>query len=155
MFTSEFIRASFTADGTLKRDPALRATTIIVLLLLISQILFTSLRPPTLSHPLRGQYVHPTYPLRILSSVQSVTGVVVVGEVIYPSNTEVSSLRYLRVGHSLIGGVWIGEVKTHNGQPLAVDENGIELGDSIYSAFVLQEAVRLFGSVQQTRALVM
>jgi hypothetical protein len=89
----------------------------------------------------------------VLSSVPSLTGVIVVGDIL-PSHgstrTEVQSLRYLRAAHSLIGGVWIEDkVVTLNGQPLAVDGQGKPLGDSIYSAFVLQEAVRLFQSQGQ------
>ena len=40
--------------------------------------------------------------------------------------------RYLRADHSLLGGVWVGDKAFGN-----------EIGDSIYSAFVLQEAIRL------------
>jgi hypothetical protein len=38
----------------------------------------------------------------------------------------------MRADHSLLGGVWIGEKAF-----------GQEIGDSIYTAFVLQEAIRL------------
>ncbi|KAJ9123297.1 hypothetical protein QFC22_001495 [Naganishia vaughanmartiniae] len=65
--------------------------------------------------------------VRILNSTQSVTGTVVVGENL------VEGYRFLRCDHSLLGGRWIKE-----------NERGATLyGDSIFSAFVLQEAGRL------------
>lgn len=50
-------------------------------------------------------------------------------------------LRYLRASHSLLGGVWIPKrVETiDNVEPLR-DSRGHPLGDSMYAAFVLQEA---------------
>jgi hypothetical protein len=54
------------------------------------------------------------------------------------------TLRYLRASHSILGGVWIGDqVKTIDNALPILDEQGTPLGDSIYSAFVLQEAARL------------
>jgi hypothetical protein len=55
-----------------------------------------------------------------------------------------TSLRYLRASHSILGGVWIGDNASTraNSAPL-LDAEGTPLGDSIYSAFVLQEAIRL------------
>ncbi|KII94950.1 hypothetical protein PLICRDRAFT_197034 [Plicaturopsis crispa FD-325 SS-3] len=106
------------------------------------------LRSPVLPHPLPDVYTHPVHPLRILSSTPSTTGVIVVGEVL-PSDgaTSVNSLRYLRASHSLLGGVWIGDrVATIDDVPPVVDKAGEPLGDSIYSAFVLQEAARLVSS---------
>lgn len=108
----------------------------------------TILRAPTLPKPLKEPYTHPSYPLRILSSVQSAySGVIVVGEAIAQpeSDSSLHSLRYLRAGHSLLGGVWIGDkvMTKQNAKPWLVDEQGQPLGDSIYSAFVLQEAIRL------------
>ena len=76
---------------------------------------------------------------------------VVVGESL-PSETWVPdspehqpmSLRYLRASHSILGGVWIGDnVSTRANSAPLLDAEGTPLGDSIYSAFVLQEAVRL------------
>ena len=47
----------------------------------------------------------------------------------------------------MLGGVWIGKkvhsMDTSKDAWIARDVNGDKLGDSIYSAFVLQEAVRL------------
>ena len=114
-------------------------------------LLLWRLGPPVLPQPLTEPYTHPSFPLRILSSVPSLTGIIVVGETL-PSDTWVpgtpeshpSSLRYLRASHSILGGVWIGDKASQRGSgaPL-LDAEGTPLGDSIYSAFVLQEAVRL------------
>ncbi len=107
--------------------------------------------PPLLPQPMTEPYTHPNFPLRILSSVPSVTGRVIVGEFL-PSDSWVpdaperypTSFRYLRASHSILGGVWIGDnVSTRNNESPALDATGTPLGDSIYSAFVLQEAVRL------------
>jgi hypothetical protein len=118
---------------------------------LLFPLLLWHLGPPVLPQPLTEPYTHPSFPLRILSSVPSVTGMIVVGETL-PSHTRVpgtfesypSSLRYLRASHSILGGVWIGDQVSQraSGAPL-LDAEGTPLGDSIYSAFVLQEAVRL------------
>lgn len=118
---------------------------------LLFPLLLWQLGPPVLSQPLTEPYTHPSFPLRILSSVPSVTGTIVVGETL-PSDTRVpgtsesypSSLRYLRASHSILGGVWIGDkiYQRTSGAPL-LDAKGTPLGDSIYGAFMLQEAVRL------------
>ena len=51
------------------------------------------------------------------------------------------SARYLRVSHSLLGGVWINEkVETIGNVEPVRDLDNNPLGDSIYAAFVLQEA---------------
>lgn len=107
--------------------------------------------PPLLPQPLTEPYTHPNLPLRILSSIPSVTGRIVVGEFL-PSDSWVpgtsgqypTSFRYLRASHSILGGVWIGDnVSTRDNSGPTLDAAGTPLGDSIYSAFVLQEAVRL------------
>jgi hypothetical protein len=122
-----------------------------LIIIVILPALHWCLGPPLVPQPIGEPYTHPKFPLRILSSVSSVTGIVVVGESI-PSDAWVSdpseryplSLRYLRASHSILGGVWIGDqVSTRaNGTPLH-DAKGTPLGDSIHNAFVLQEAVRL------------
>lgn len=57
---------------------------------------------------------------------------------------QLHSLRYLRASHSLLGGVWLGDnIVSIDGTPAAFDEEGTPLGDSIYTAFLLQEAIRL------------
>lgn len=126
----------------------------------------TVLRSPTLvGRPSALPYRHPSHPLRILSSVQSqYSGIVVVGEAMGDSPSGVPEsvplMRYLRAGHSLLGGNWMGEDVIKRG-PLAIQrETGEMLGDSIYNAFVLQEAIRLVERSQrdeseQENALVM
>ena len=121
--------------------------------------LMTFLRPPTLPHPLPEPYNHPSYPLRILSSVDSAySGVVVVGETTaedpnVPGNLD--HLRYLRAGHSLLGGVWVGpKAQAWDPELLLKDEAGQQLGDTIYSAFVLQEAA-LLAKKKPQNALIM
>ncbi|TCD69885.1 hypothetical protein EIP91_005962 [Steccherinum ochraceum] len=109
--------------------------------------------PPTLVKPLTQPWDHPSAPLRVLSSVRTpYSGVVVVGDILPPRTPEEASnltyptsLRYMRAGHSLLGGTWIGDkaiARDRNGH-VAIDESGTPLGDSIYSTFVLQEAARL------------
>lgn len=125
----------------------------IALLPLLPYVL-SHLHAPTLSKPLAETFVHPNASLRILSSVASpYSGVVVVGEIPSPSAAEIASgdvfephsVRYLRAGHSLLGGVWIGDrVYRRDGKgPLGVDANNNPIGDSIYGAFIMQEAARL------------
>ena len=113
-----------------------------------------SVHSPTLPKPLKQLWTHPSAPLRILSSVTSpYSGVVVVGEILPPSAADIAagnvnephSLRYLRAGHSLLGGVWTGErsYRLDGRGPLGLDANLNPIGDSIYSAFIVQEAARL------------
>ncbi|KAK2466436.1 hypothetical protein APHAL10511_002078 [Amanita phalloides] len=103
------------------------------------------LTSPILPHPLPAPYTRPDYPLRILSAEQSVTGLIIVAEVLpHERNAEVHSIRYLRASHSILGGVWLyGDLD--NQQPMT-DSFDTYLGDSIYAAFVLQEAVRFVNS---------
>lgn len=116
--------------------------------------LFPILRSPTLAGSGIFPYQIQDYPLRILSSKDSVTGVVVVGELLPPKPksevvdpTTMHSFRYLRASHSLLGGVWIGSsVASLDNVPSRTDQAGTPLGDSIYSTFVLQEAVRLINN---------
>lgn len=51
--------------------------------------------------------------------------------------------RFLRADHSLLGGRWIGKKVASDSR------NG--LGDSIYSTFVLQEAVRMIESKKKKK----
>lgn len=117
--------------------------------ILAAFFLFPVLRSPTLSGSGVFPYQSQDYPLRILSSKDSVTGVVVVGELLPPKAevadpTALHSIRYLRASHSLLGGVWIGSsVASLDGVPSRTDQAGTPLGDSIYITFILQEAVRL------------
>ncbi|TFY60680.1 hypothetical protein EVJ58_g4995 [Rhodofomes roseus] len=121
----------------------------LLLLPLLPFLTGTVLQPPTLVGKINDTpYVHPTYPLRILSSGRSqFSGVVVVGEALTSSPSGVLGsmppMRYLRAGHSLLGGNWMGEDVIKRG-PLAINrETGEMFGDSVYNAFVLQEAIRL------------
>jgi hypothetical protein len=123
------------------------------ILVLIAAVIIPAMRAPTLPHPLSEPYNHPKFPLRIISSVQSTTGLVVVGEAlpiaINNNITAIQSMRYLRASHSLLGGVWIGDrVATLNDASPVVDSQGTPLGDSVYAAFVLQEAARLVDSTE-------
>lgn len=115
--------------------------------------LFQNIQDPTLNKPLEVAFTHPQAPLRILSSVKSLySGVVVVGEVTPPTQaaieagnvTEPHSMRYLRAGHSLLGGVWTDDrvYRKDGSGPLGFDSNGVPIGDSVYGAFVTQEAAR-------------
>ncbi|KAI0638350.1 hypothetical protein C8Q77DRAFT_1090690 [Trametes polyzona] len=120
----------------------------IALLPLFPYLTSTILRGPTLPKPLPEPWTHPTHPLKILSSVRSTySGVVLVGEILpgVPEKTKgMDNLRYLRAGHSLLGGVWVGsKAQAEDRSLLLKDQDGQTLGDSIYSAFVLQEAARL------------
>jgi hypothetical protein len=135
--------------------PSTVALSVIPLVFVALLSLNPVLRSPTLVDSIVTPYNSPTYPLRILNSTQSKTGVVVVGEILPPadrSSTPLHSIRYLRASHSLLGGVWIGDkVATLDNFPPLTDQDGTPLGDSIYSAFVLQEAVRLVNSTPQGR----
>jgi hypothetical protein len=115
---------------------------------------------PTLRTPIDEPYVYPSDDpvVRVLSSTHSVTGQIVVGEALRPSNAKLQdlgpsyiySLRYLRADHSILGGVWTEEkvatLDSHS--EVTKDEYLTPLGDSIYSTFVLQEAARLVNSTK-------
>jgi hypothetical protein len=113
---------------------------------------------PVLKQPLTSTFQHPTYPLQILSSVSSVTGLIVVGQALpipgESSDNVVSSVRYLRAAHSLLGGVWTHErvtvIDPSSDESILTDSFGDPLGDSIYGVFVLQEAARLVNSTAKT-----
>lgn len=75
--------------------------------------------------PCRGlklPYTHPNNTVRLLASAAGPTGQIVAAE-----NLEMG-FRYLRADHSLLGGLWL-DVPQTRGQP----------GDSVYSAFMMQE----------------
>ena len=90
----------------------------------------------------RPPYRHPSYPLHILSSTQSLTGLIVVGEGLLRRDAK-NPIRYLRASHSILGGVWTEKNAIAETDTEVVDDTGTSLGDSIYSTFVLQEATRL------------
>lgn len=93
-----------------------------------------STRLPPITSP-RFPYVRMTHQttktasVRVLARQESTTGLIMVGEHIE------ESFRFLRADHSLLGGRWIGTKVASDSR------NG--LGESIYSTFVLQEAIRL------------
>ncbi|KIM46329.1 hypothetical protein M413DRAFT_441412 [Hebeloma cylindrosporum] len=114
---------------------------------------------PILPHPLSQVYTHPTYPLQVLSAEQSVTGLITVVEWLPPpdyqveNNQQLHSVRYLRASHSLLGGVWTHDkIQVLDDEQPLMDLAGGPLGDSIYSTFVLQEAVRLVNSTKAGKA---
>ena len=129
-------------------------------LLVIFGALWFKLHPrfanPVLPHPLPQVYTHPSYPLQILSAEQSVTGVITVAEWLPPPNYKeaddgsMHSLRYLRASHSLLGGVWVRDkVETLDNEEPVRDMHNNPLGDTIYAAFVLQEAALLVNSTER------
>ncbi|RXW21959.1 hypothetical protein EST38_g3914 [Candolleomyces aberdarensis] len=108
---------------------------------------------PVLPHPLKNTFIHPTHPVQVYSSVQSVTGLISVAEWLPPKQQGgpedelMHSARYLRASHSILGGVWTHDkVAVLPGEEPLKDSFGTPLGDSIYSAFTLQEAVRFVNS---------
>jgi hypothetical protein len=114
---------------------------------------------PILPHPLPHVYTHPTYPLRVLSAEQSVTGLITVVEWLPPldyqgeNDQELHSARYIRASHSILGGVWTHDkIQVLDDEQPLMDLAGGPLGDSIYSTFVLQEAVRLVNSTKTGKA---
>jgi len=64
--------------------------------------------------------------VNLLAKSDSVTGTIVVGEYVE------QGFRFLRADHSILGGRWIGERRY-----------GAPIGESIYGAFTLQEAIRM------------
>ncbi|KAL7342588.1 S-adenosyl-L-methionine-dependent methyltransferase, partial [Rhodotorula toruloides] len=91
-----------------------------------------------------------TLPPGILASRCSTTGWITVGEHVMPSpdgSTERDlTLRYLRADHSLLGGLWVGPSRDMLKMQYGVEpssEETVRRAESIYSTFILQEAVRL------------
>ena len=88
--------------------------------------------------PLVLPWLNDTGEVRLLASKSSITGRIVVSEHVS------MGFRYLRADHSLLGGFWI-ETPTRRG----------EIGDSIYTAFMLQEATRFVEAGPKDNALFM
>ena len=107
----------------------------------ISHVLLDS---PIYTHSLSKDsfpVIHPKHTEnQIFSSKKSVTGQVVVGELSPVSNNSKYSttMRYLRVDHSLIGGVW---VNTETNKVIS----------TIYPVFLLQEAARLISPASRSK----
>ncbi|XP_006456672.1 hypothetical protein AGABI2DRAFT_188516 [Agaricus bisporus var. bisporus H97] len=111
---------------------------------------------PVLPHPLDAAFTHPTGKFQILDAVESVTGLIVVGDILPHLEAEnedpLSSARYLRASHSLLGGVWTRDkARAIDNKSFLRDSFGTKLGDTVYSTFVLQEAVRLVNSTETGR----
>ncbi|KIY69737.1 hypothetical protein CYLTODRAFT_420421 [Cylindrobasidium torrendii FP15055 ss-10] len=125
-------------------------STILLVFIALAATIYPKLANSVLPHPLTEIYTHPSYPLQILQSTQSTTGLIVVGQSLdplpnaEPRDRQMSNVRYLRAAHSLLGGVWMGP-KIWRTTPTN-DSLGTPLGDSIYCAFTLQEAARLVNS---------
>ncbi|BGP25329.1 hypothetical protein JCM10295v2_004252 [Rhodotorula toruloides] len=89
-------------------------------------------------------------PPGVLASRRSVTGWITVGEHLMPppdgSHERDFTLRYLRADHSLLGGLWVGPsrdmLRMQYGAEPTEDET-VRRAESIYSTFILQEALRL------------
>ncbi|KAH8830424.1 spermidine synthase [Flagelloscypha sp. PMI_526] len=117
--------------------------------LLLVPPLHKPLSSPILPHPLPKPFRHPEVPLTILSSVESVTGLIVVGEIHRTSSEQgldqaMHSVRFMRANHSLLGGLWTDiKVFVLEGWDPWTDSFGDQLGDSVYAAFNIQEAVLL------------
>ncbi|KXN89518.1 Spermidine synthase [Leucoagaricus sp. SymC.cos] len=115
-------------------------------------IISPSFANPILPHPLSETFTHRSGRLQIHAAVQSVTGLVVVGDTLpspHGDDDSMHSARYLRVDHSLLGGVWMRDrAITLEHEPFVVDSYGAKLGDTVYSTFVLQEAARLVDSTK-------
>ncbi|KAJ8086884.1 hypothetical protein PM082_005709 [Marasmius tenuissimus] len=153
----DFSSASPSSAKTPKKSPSnsnkaylTKGTLLGALVTLAFTPLTSPLRSPILEHPYPETYTHPSFPLQIHSTVESTTGLVVVGEALKPPNADptdlkaMHSVRYLRAAHSILGGVWMGKrVHTIDGYAPVKDVHGNRLGDSIYGAFNLQEAARL------------
>ncbi|TIB34527.1 hypothetical protein E3P84_01771 [Wallemia ichthyophaga] len=78
----------------------------------------------------------------ILARTQSVTGQIIIGE------DAAQGFRYMRADHSLLGGLWVGPSKEslinqYGNKADLSDEVVVNNSESIYTTFLLQEAVRL------------
>ena len=132
-----------------KRVPSLLIYFVLMLLTSASHRYSPSIHSHFRTGQLEAPYIHPSGNVSILSSKQSTTGIIVVGETA-PGNEAYSQIRYLRASHSLLGGVWMNDRAMSMNASLATrDAAGNQLGDSIYAAFVLQEAVRLINSTSR------
>ena len=136
-------------------SPTQIRTTLLVAFTILWSIISPQFTNPILPHPLRELFTHPTGRLQIRSAVQSVTGLIEVGETLpSPRGEEDSmrSVRYLRADHSLLGGVWTKDrAVALDNEPLIEDSYGAKLGDTVYSTFALQEAARLVDSTETGR----
>ncbi|BGP32808.1 hypothetical protein JCM10296v2_004592 [Rhodotorula toruloides] len=118
-----------------------RTLVLVAVLALAHSVALTSSHCPSSSSHL---------PPDVLASRRSVTGWITVAEHVMPSpdgsNERDWTLRYLRADHSLLGGLWVGPsrdmLKMQYGTEPS-EEEVVRRAESIYSTFILQEAVRL------------
>nr|XP_019011130.1 uncharacterized protein I206_04442 [Kwoniella pini CBS 10737]OCF49911.1 hypothetical protein I206_04442 [Kwoniella pini CBS 10737] len=108
--------------------PLLLLIRIPFLVLALRQQIF--LRPPSTS---LQPYITANGELRVISSEKSITGQIVVAE-----NLK-DGYRFLRCDHSILGGRWIREVEDKSKST----GKRIDMGDSIFATFNLQEIVVL------------
>ena len=149
--------------ATPRRSPLADSSNLLrIAILPILPYILNNVYPPTLHRPLESPFTHALHPLRVLSSVDSPwSGIVQVAEILPPTPaqvqtgnvTELHSMRYLRAGHSLLGGVWIGDrvFRMDASGPLGQDKHSTAIGDSIYGAFVTQEAARFAQRAKPTK----
>lgn len=124
----------------LSNNPAFYSSVALAVPFIVSII--SQARSPCVPH--QYPYLAANGTIRILARSNSVTGMVLVAE-----NLE-APFRYMRCDHSLLGGRWLVASETN--------KTNLELNESIYTAFILQEAVRLVeqpSSGQAERALAM
>jgi hypothetical protein len=97
---------------------------------LLVPVLLAQVSKRTSPHVISAEpWTSPGGSVRVLARTDSITGVVIVAENL------VDRFRFLRCDHSLLGGTWV------TGSRSPIYSNG--LGDSIYTTFIVQEAVRL------------
>ncbi|WWC62022.1 uncharacterized protein I303_104609 [Kwoniella dejecticola CBS 10117] len=119
--------------------PLLLLLRIPLLILALRQQVF--LRPPSTSHQ---PYVTANGDLRVISSERSITGQIVVAE-----NLK-DGYRFLRCDHSILGGRWIREVEDKSRS----DGKRVDMGDSIFATFNLQEIVVLAHRSDSSESLI-
>jgi hypothetical protein len=126
----------------LSADPKLIPTNLVVVLVAAGSIVFIALNRP---HVVTGvspglvALLPPEY--TYLDRRESVTGMLSVVE-----NIE-AGYRVLKCDHSLLGGLWTGikrrELANRGISGMELDRRSVDEAESVYSAFLLQEAVRL------------
>ena len=98
----------------------------------ILALLVSSISRPQYRDGITSAYLDSLPPdYRILARRESITGFISVGEYLLPEHRR--WIRFLRADHSLLGGVW------YDGP----ESGPLQEAESIYTAFHLQEAVRL------------
>jgi len=120
-------------------DWLMLATVIPIALMILNQPHVTTGVTPRLLARLPSEFTY-------LDRRESITGMITVIE-----NSELG-YRVLKCDHSLLGGLWVG-MKRKEG---FTEEEAVDQADSVYSAFLLQEAIRLVQRpMTPSRALIM